>query len=318
MEKAKNIVLESTKLIIKKSKDVKINSEAIKSFKIQPEEISSIKWDKNIHFYSLTDLEKFLNYLLLIDCNNFCFWKGKEKKHFSNSLSGYLVLTNEYKNFFISQRKKANLKYFSKISFEEFKKEFKNLSKFQLFKKRWEIVRRVSLYMVKNYNGSFYLFLKSVKKDAAKLIKKISQELYSFNDSSQFQQKKIYFLKRAQHLTANIWGALEGKDVSNFYNLEYLTAMADYKLPQILNYLGILQYSQKLKNILKKGKIIKKNSSIELELRANTIWAIEQLKNELNKKGISIYSFQVDWYLWNKSHCLNLILPHHRTKTFYY
>lgn len=303
-----HLILDSTYYVVKNSKDVKINLEAIDKF-VARNNIKIPQWDKKIHYYS-KDKEKLLNYLLLIDCNNFCFW-GVNKE-------GYFALAKDLKKFFEKKPESANLNYFAKINFNDFKKTFLSLAKFQLAQKRWLITKKVSKYIVKNYKGEFYNFVKSAKNSTKKLIEKIYKELYSFNDISKFRNKKIYFLKRAQHLTANIWGALDGKDIGNFYDLDYLTAFADYKLPQLLNHYGILEYSQNLIKKLKNKEIIRKNSKLEIEIRANTVWAVEYLKQKLHKKGINIFSFQVDWLLWDLSHKIKLKLPHHRTITYFY
>ncbi len=303
-----HLILDSTYYVVKNSKDVKINFEAIDKF-IEKIEIKFPDWDKKIHYYS-EDKEKLLNYLLLIDCNNFCFWKIKKE--------GYFILAKKLRDFFKKETQNANLKYFARLSFDDFKKNFLALTKFHFHKKRWLITKKVSKYIVENYKGEFYNFVKSANNSAEKLIEKIYKELYSFDDISKFKNKKIYFLKRSQHLTSNIWGALEGKDIGNFYDLEYLTAFADYKLPQILNHYGILEYSAILMKKIKNKEVIPKNSKLEIEIRANTVWAIEYLKQKLKEKGINIFSFQIDWFLWNLSHKIKLKLPHHRTITYFY
>jgi hypothetical protein len=303
-----HLILDSTYYVVKNSKDVKINLEAIDNF-VEKIEIKLPDWDKNLHYYS-DDKEKVLNYLLLIDCNNFCFWGPKKE--------GYFILAEELKNFFEKEPQNANLNYFAKLNFDDFRKVFPSLTKFQLAQKRWLITKKVSKYIVENYKGEFYNFVKSAKNSAKKLIEKIYKELYSFDDITKFKNKKIYLLKRAQHLTANIWGAFDSKDIGNFYDMDYLTAFSDYKLPQILYHYCILEYSPFLVKKIKNKNNIRKNSVLELEIRANTIWAVEFLKQRLKEKGINIYSFQIDWFLWNLSHKIKLKLPHHRTITHFY
>jgi hypothetical protein len=307
--KMKHLILNSTFYVVKNSKDVKINLKSVEKFVEENKEIKPPDWDKEIHFCS-EDREKVLNYLLLIDCNNFCFWGSKKE--------GYFDLALSLKNIFENYPQKANLYYFSKISLEEFIKFLPFIKNIHLTKERWLIAKKVASYIVKNYKGEFYNFVKKAKNSAKKLIEKIFKELYSFNDFRIFNNKRIYFLKRAQHLTSNIWGALDGKEIADFYDLDYLTAFADYRLPQILNYYEILEYSEKLRAILKNEKIIKQNSRLETEIRANTVWAVEYLKQKFKERGINIYSFQVDWYLWNLSNKIKFKLPFHRTITYFY
>ena len=42
-----------------------------------------------------------------------------------------------------------------------------------------------------------------------------------------------------------------GKDLGEFDNIDKLTMFADYRVPQALEYFGILRYSKELKEVLK-------------------------------------------------------------------
>lgn len=69
----------------------------------------------------------------------------------------------------------------------------------------------------------------------------------------QSQGKRIAFYKRAQILVADTWSVLEGKGDGCFEDISSITMFADYRLPQILVYLGALKYSDKLLEKLRKG-----------------------------------------------------------------
>jgi hypothetical protein len=103
-------------------------------------------------------------------------------------------------------------------------------------------------------------------------------------------------------------------------NAEALTMFADYRVPQILLDLGIMEYDQNLeKRILEKEEITP-NSLEEIELRANTIISVEMIKNAINEEqGKKIYSLEVDYVLWNVGEERRKELkPHHRTLTIFY
>jgi len=57
-----------------------------------------------------------------------------------------------------------------------------------------------------------------------------------------------------------------------------VTAFADYKLPQVLQHVGILQYSPSLEHKVDNGIFLEAGSPEELEIRENTIWAVELIK----------------------------------------
>ena len=56
---------------------------------------------------------------------------------------------------------------------------------------------------------------------------------------------------------ADLWGALKGKPGYEdlFPDISELTTFPDYRVPQILNHLGIMQYSQELQEIIDKKQI---------------------------------------------------------------
>jgi hypothetical protein len=55
---------------------------------------------------------------------------------------------------------------------------------------------------------------------------------------------------------------------------------------------------------------------MEIEIRANTIQIVEEIKKYIENTYKSI---EIDWYLWQEGEKLkDEIFPHHRTKTIYY
>ena len=63
----------------------------------------------------------------------------------------------------------------------------------------------------------------------------------------------------------------------------HLVGCADYKIPQVLRSLGILEYDEELSELVDKKQEIEENSSYEVEIRANMIIAIDFIKKELKK-----------------------------------
>lgn len=309
-----NLVLKTTLFVVKNSKKVKINTKKVKILakKLAPK-IKIPKWPKNLHFQSKKP-EELLTYLFVLDSLNFCFWPKKWKIKYKNKIfSGYFALSLKLKEFF-ETKKEVNFQSLAKINFSEFKKFFWELP---LLEQRYKILKKVSEKMAKKYSSPIK-FVLLAKNSAKKLLQKIYTELPYFDDFSFYKGKKIYFLKRAQILIADIFGAFDGKGLGYFKDMDYLTCFADYKLPQILHHYGVLEYSKDLEEKIKNKKLIKKGSRKEIEIRANTIWAIEYLKEELKKIGLKIRSFELDWYLWEKSQKIKLKFPHHRTKTIFY
>ncbi len=103
-----------------------------------------------------------------------------------------------------------------------------------------------------------------------------------------------------------------GKQIKN---LQHLTAFADYKLPQILRMFGVLEYvdelAEKVDNIIE----ISYNSREEIEIRAATIWAVELLRQKVQK----LTAMEIDNALWLISREIkDEAKPYHRTRTIFY
>ncbi len=315
-----NPVRATTLFVVKNSKDVKINREKIKELAKRwiRQRIAVPLWPAEFHC-ATNDVQQMLDYLIILDSINFCFWSKKERWQISykgKKYNGYFALSLALKKFFGENPGKANLDYFSKISFKEFKKILQGGKNLLFLKKRWQIAIAVSQTIIKKY-GSSENFVKSTGNKFSVLVKKASK-LPGFNDIFSYNGKKIYILKRAQILACDIWGAFGGKGIGYFEDLDYLTCFADYKIPQILNYLGILEYSSKIQNKINKKISIAMGSKEEVEIRSATVQAVEILRDELAERGRSLPAFEVDWILWNKMQKQKIKNNHHLTKTIFY
>ena len=101
--------------------------------------------------------------------------------------------------------------------------------------------------------------------------------------------------------------------------MDKLTAFADYKVPQVLRHLGILHYGPDLSQKVDRMVLIDAGSPEEIEIRANTIWAVELIRQELAQTQKRLRAFEVDWILWNLGQDRRFkVKPYHRTKTVFY
>jgi len=318
-----NPVRTTTLKVIKQAKDIRINQERVREIarKWTKSKLIVPSWPFKYHLQTRNQ-KKMLDYLILLDAINFCFWSKKKKwqiKYKGKKYDGYFALSLALRKFFEENPEKANLNYFSKIPFKEFKEILQDGKNLLFLEKRWQIARAVSKTLIERYENSEN-FVKSAKQEISILVSKIYQELPFFDDISNYKGEEIYFLKRAQILAADIWGAFRGREIGHFKDLDYLTCFPDYKIPQILHHFGILEYSSALEKKIKNKIIIPKGSIQEIEIRSGTVWGIEYLKNALEKLGKRFYSFEVDWILWNKNQFFSKreILPYHLTKTIFY
>lgn len=131
--------------------------------------------------------------------------------------------------------------------------------------------------------------------DALSLVDYILSNIPSFTDKATYEGVEVPFNKRVQLLVSDI-RALMSSDW-NFYairGVDELTACADYILPMVLRFMGILEYSPELSGKVDQKVPLVSGGLEEVEIRANTIVAVYTLSEIL---GIS--QMQLNDYFWN-------------------
>lgn len=112
------------------------------------------------------------------------------------------------------------------------------------------------------------------------------------------------FLKRASLFFVNLYRTFGWFEPF----IKELFVPADYRLPQVLNYLGCLEYENELENIIDNHILIPKHSRMECEIRSATILACKKI-SELN--GVLIPF--IDQWLWTYSKAIHTYF--HLTET---
>jgi hypothetical protein len=129
---------------------------------------------------------------------------------------------------------------------------------------------------------------------------------------------KLY--KRAQILPADLYGAFGGQGWGAFDDIDQLTAFADYKVPQVLEKLGLLRYDPALDARIRQGLELPHHGEEEVELRAATIWGVELLREAMARHGRAVKAIEVDWMLWEMGLSIQppADKPYHLTRTTAY
>jgi hypothetical protein len=121
-------------------------------------------------------------------------------------------------------------------------------------------------------------------------------------------------LKRAQILVADLYGAFEGESYGEFSDIESLTMFPDYRVPQYLHHVQVLEYSPDLHSKILNTVQLPSRSNEEIEIRGVTIEACERLSQFTGLKSI-----EIDWLLWQLGESsLKEMIGHHRTLSIYY
>jgi len=149
----------------------------------------------------------------------------------------------------------------------------------------------------------------------------------SFCDEAEFQGRKVQFYKRAQILVSDLWACFEGKQFGSFKDIHMITMFADYRVPQALAALGVLEYSDALMNKLHKDPHLPAGERLKCEIRGCSIWGVELIRQELEKiangqlDAGNVNSIAIDYFLWDyaKAHKEELsAVPIHKTNTIFY
>jgi hypothetical protein len=124
---------------------------------------------------------------------------------------------------------------------------------------------------------------------------------------------------------------------------------ADYRVPQALYHFHCLQYSPDLLAILDRGEMLPNGSPLEVEIRGNSIWAVELIRKKIlelikkehedvqdkaRKEGeegatkpkmMTVNAILIDFFIWDfaKAAQLDLTLGQrpvkvHRTRSVFY
>ncbi|KAI0753368.1 hypothetical protein C8Q80DRAFT_1096903 [Daedaleopsis nitida] len=233
-----------------------------------------------------------------------------------------------------------------------------------LLEERIRILREVGSILSSEYGGSFCGFIDVFRRryenrgTALQLVKMIADTFPSFRDEHVYEGRRVYIWKRAQILVAEMWAAFYPEDASAPHPLfpagpaiHELTMFADYRVPQILNHLRIISYPPSLVNMLNTRTPLPSGCAEELSIRAASVVAVEDVRNEILKiiaavdnapsslelrtatasdRTLAVSSVLIDFYLWDLAkRCESQVedvgrvqsskmLPTHRTRSIWY
>jgi hypothetical protein len=297
-------VLESAKRVAEKSTQVRIDMQALVNLAEGwvSEGVKAPVWDE-VHHFAGEDKET-VSYLLVLDSLNFCFWPAHKKTRWEiqyggENLSGYLALAASLKRAMESGVPITRADSLTGISMEALKHIFGGHGDLQLMESRLGILRELGLVLQKAYKGEACGLVEAAEGSAVGLVRLLAEQLESFRDVAEYRGQEVLFYKRAQIFVADLHGTFQGKSWGTFKDMDQLTAFADYKLPQVLRHLGILQYEKKLAGKVDAGILLAPGGMEEVEIRANTIWAVEELRKEMHRRGGGQSAYEIDGILWN-------------------
>jgi len=317
-------VLESTRPVVDGAEHVRIDRLRVQALcrewaqnpvPVQP-------WDDSVHFSDAGPATA--NYVLLLDALNFCFWPDPGQPRWTieyrgRTLGGYLALAASLRRAIEEGVPLLDADWLAQVTPEQLQHVFRGAGRIPMMERRLANAREAGQVLKSRYGGSFARAIESCQGSAVQLVELLEREFSSFCDVSTWKGQAVRILKRAQITPVDLYGTFGGAGLGNFADLDALTAFADYKIPQVLRALGVLEYSPSLAARVDRMDLLEPGSPEEVEIRAAMVWAVEWIRRGLESEGLQRRAFELDWFLWNLGQePLPGQQPYHRTRTWFY
>jgi hypothetical protein len=279
-------------------------------------------WEHPCHFFDGT--AETVRWIFTLDVMNHCFWPDQGELvwtvYYKNiPYSGYWGLAASLKRAVESGFPVTDPAWLSQIGENDLTHIFSGEGLIPQFTERLHNLREAGSVILSAFGGDIVSLFEKVSGSAVRLVLEVVSSFLSFRDEAVYRDHKIYLWKRAQIFASDVFTAFGGKSWGNFSDIGKLTAFADYKLPQVLRELGIISYDSELAAKVDGFQYLQPGCEQEVEIRAMTIWAVEEIKNAFDRMGRKVTSPQVDNWLWQlgqfdtfRNH------PYHRCRTIFY
>lgn len=316
---------DGARYVAERSEDVTLDGEAVATYApvlARQSQSSVFEWEAGHHFSG--EDEQNIAYVFVLDTVNFCFWGDPKWRRRAQGqwLDGYRALASALTEEATKNAGFLDPHALAALDAEALDGLLGGSPTIPLLEERAANLRELGRWVVDRFAGRFSHVLQEADLDAVALVRLLVSGLASFRDEAIYQGRKVSFYKRAQILAADLHGAASRgprrRWWGNLARLRELTAFADYKLPQILRHQGILRYSRPLAEEVDNQVLLPAGSEEEVEIRANTVWAVELLRQEIQALGVDLPSYRIDWLLWLSSQESGQMQPYHRTRTIYY
>ncbi|KAI9139097.1 hypothetical protein BKA69DRAFT_1176863 [Paraphysoderma sedebokerense] len=337
-----NRVIESAEFIHQNSQDVSIPAQGIESaaIKILQEMISQkydpSKWKDN-ELHPKENTEATVNWIFFLDLMNFSFFSDNDipyaVSYTGKKYTGYWSLCAAINRALDEGVPITSPQYMCSASEEELENVFRSdtSTKISFLQERISAIKHAGKVLCEKFDGSFVNCIKQTNKSCQRLIDTVVENFPTFRDEYEFCDRKVYIYKRVQILVADLWACFEGQSYGGFHDIATITMFADYRVPQALLHFNLLSYSPTLYTHLTSHTPIPAGHPYEIEIRGNSIWSIELVKNRMIKliengdiqgvKKEELNAILIDFFVWDyaKRHSEELEkIPIHRTRTMFY
>jgi hypothetical protein len=279
-------------------------------------------WNHPCHFFD--DSEESIRWIFTLDVLNHCFWPDPGDPVWTvvyngESYSGYWGLAASLKQAPAKGFPITDPRFLADISADDLAEIFSGRGIMPMFENRLKNLREAGSIILTELGGDIMSLFDAASGSAVQLVKRVVSLFPSFRDETLYSSKMVHFWKRAQIFASDVCAAFGGRKWGKFFDIEALTAFADYKLPQVLRELGIISYLPELEARIDNLEHLQAGSEEEVEIRAMTIWAVEGLKKGFETFGRKLSSSRVDSWLWGLGQLDEFRKhPYHRCRTIFY
>ncbi len=293
-------ILESLTPLAKKLRLVRIDRECVLDFcsRIDTPNIPRPSWD---FFFIHPGLDEIgVDYFMLMNALNFCYW-GNPKwtvEYRGQLLDGAFGMFAALTRALEEGIPIYDGQWLAGASRAEVARIFRGRGEIPLLHQRFAVCREVGRVLSGGFAGRFHKLVESAGKSAVGLVRLLVENFPSFDDSTEWDNHRLLFYKRAQLAAAMLHERWGGRGPGAFGDIGELTASADYKIPQVLRRLGILVYGPELEKLVDERIQIPPGSREELEIRITTLVACEMIRERLAPRLAGVTSQDVDRILW--------------------
>ncbi len=251
------------------------------------------RWDFTPLYPQSDDFEEMCHFYLVFNAINYCYFDQDRKRFEDGKLRGSTLACTRLTEAWKEIRDPAFLANVDETYLlgELFRAE----GPISLVKERTEALREVGRFLNENQDFTFRKLFQKYKENAYFVSQGLPVLLPTWRDP---------FCKRAQLFVGMVYGKfqdLEDLPIAK-YSIADLTVFADYRVPETLIRMGIIEPSATLKSWLHRREFIASGSRKELEIRAATIVGADVLTEALNKYNQTeepVNILHTDFLLWS-------------------
>jgi hypothetical protein len=283
-------------------------------------------------YHIIADPATTVAYFLTLDSINFGsgYFPAMRKRH---GLSGYFTVALSLKEAF--EREGAwSAEHLSGLTAGACAAVFGQATEFPLMALFARALNDLGLLLLTRYAGDPMRLLGTANGSAERFAQLLTAMPF-YRDVANYYDRPIAFYKRAQLAAADLALALAQSGLHTqstaaeprapldraplFHDLHRLTIFADNLVPHVLRVDGVLRYDAALLARIDAEIPLPAGSAEEIEIRACAVHAVELIKGELARRGQSVTSSQLDYYLWTRGGGAKYkARPRHRSPSVYY